>query len=176
MKKRKIPLFAPLLLMILISAPIQSQSKSKEELGNLIIASIQNKDIDAFKSLLLPTDVVMESLEKDFPENISPEDREALMRQSLETYENAIVPRYEKNFWEMVKLTEAHDIDWSYLNLMILYKYASNDPEYIPFFIHAKINNSVYEHFYFSAVRYKGEWFFEDRMELTKNEKYSAKG
>ena len=174
MKSKKVILSASLFFLFLIAAPIHGQSASKEALANSIVESILNKDVEGFKALLLPKDVVMASYEKDIPEETGTEERESLMQQSESAYDNVIIPQYERNFWEIVKLTETYDIDWGDRNLMILYKYASNDPEHIPFFIHVKLKNSAYKHFYFSAVRHKGEWFFEDKMELTKNEKYSS--
>ena len=86
-----------------------------------------------------------------------------------------LAPRHEENFWEMVNLNEAHTIDWSQLNFVVLYKYESKEEGYDPFLIHAKLKNSDFNHFYFSAVRYKGQWFLEDKMELTKAEKYAPK-
>ena len=175
MKINKISFLASLLLFFLINSQVHSQMKSKEELNRAIVESILNKDVEGFKALLLPKEVVMASYENDIPEGTSQEEKDEFIQQSEAAYDKVVIPRYESNFWEMVKLTEAHKIDWSNRDLMILYKYDSNDPEYNPFFIHTKLNNSVYKHFYFSAVRYKGEWYFEDQMELTKNEKYSAR-
>ena len=86
-----------------------------------------------------------------------------------------LAPRHEKNFWEMVNLDETKSIDWSQLNFVVLYKYESKEEDYDPFLIHSKLVNSDYNHFYFSAVRYKGAWFLEDKMELTKAEKYAPK-
>ena len=173
MKYRKIILISSLLSLFVIHTQLHGQSKSKEELGNSLVESILRKNIDSFKALLLPEEVVLKLLENNDPENTDKEARDSLMAKSEATYKNIYLPQYENNFWEIVNLTETNTIDWSNLEFVILYKYSSKDPEYIPFLIHTKLINSDYNHFYFSAVRYKGEWFFEDKMELTKKEKYA---
>ena len=122
---------------------------------------------------ILPKKVVLKLLENNVPENINKEERDSLMKQSEAAYDNIFISQYENNFLEIVKLTETNKIDWSNLKFMILYKYASKDEDYIPFLIHKRLINSEYNHFYFSAVRYKGEWFFEEAMEITKGEKYA---
>lgn len=175
MKNRKIILISSLIYLFLVHSNVHSQSASKESLEKSIVESILKKDVEAFKSLLLPKEVVMASYENDISEETGTEERKSLMQQSEAAYDNVIIAQYESNFWEIVKLTETYNIDWSDRNLTILYKYASNDPEHIPFFIHVKLKNSTYKHFYFSAVRHKDQWYFEDSMELTKNEKYSAR-
>lgn len=175
MKSRKFILVAFLFGLFLLNTEAHSQSASKESLEKSMVESILKKDVEAFKALLLPKEVVLTSYENDIPEETSREERETLMQQSEAAYDNVIIPQYESNFWEIVKLSETYNIDWSDRNLTILYKYASNDPEHIPYFIHVNLKNAVYRHFYFSAVRHKGSWYFEDKMELTKNEKYSAR-
>ena len=171
MKYRKIILICSLLF--LINNQIHSQSKSKEELGNSLVESILSKNIDGFKALLLPQHIVFKLLENNASENMDKAARDSLKLKSEATYNNILIPQHENNFWEMVNLNETNKIDWSNLKFVVLYKYASKEEEYDPFLIHAKLSNSDYNHFYFSAVRYKGEWFFEDKMELTKKEKYA---
>ena len=173
MTYKKIILISSLLSLFVINSQLYGQSKSKEELGNSLVASILSKNIDSFKALLLPQEVVLTLLENNDPENIDKEARDSLMTKSEATYNNIYLPQSENNFWEMVNLTETNTINWNNLEFVILYKYSSKDPEYIPFLIHTKLKNSDYNHFYFSAVRYKGEWCFEDKMELTKGEKYA---
>ncbi|MEN8126139.1 MAG: hypothetical protein ABFR32_13545 [Bacteroidota bacterium] len=152
---------------------IHGQSKSKEELGNSIVESILSNNIDSFKSLLLPKKVVLKLQENNDPEYIDKEERDSLMTQYETAYDNMIIPQYEKNFLEIVNLNETNEIDWSNLNFVLLYKYSSKEQEYLPFLIHTKLNNSDYNHFYFGAVRYKGEWYLEGKMEITKDEKYA---
>ncbi|MCK5677815.1 MAG: hypothetical protein KAH72_05005 [Flavobacteriaceae bacterium] len=173
MKYRKIIHITFILSLFLINNHIHGQSKSKEELGNSLIESILSKNIDSFKALLLPQKVVLKLLENNAPENIDKEERDSLMTQSEATYNNIFIPQYENNFWEIVNLTETNEIDWSNLKFVVLYKYSSKEHEYNPFLIHTRLINSDYNHFYFSAVRYKGEWFLEDKMEITKDEKYA---
>ncbi len=173
MKYSKTILITSILSLFLINNHIHSQSKSKEELGNSLAESILTKNIDSFKALLLPQKVVFKLLENNAPENIDKEERDSLMSQSEATYNNIYIPQYENNFWEIVNLTETNKIDWSNLKFVVLYKYSSKEPEYNPFLIHSRLINSDYNHFYFSAVRYKGAWFIEDKMEITKNEKYA---
>ena len=173
MKYRNIILISALL--ILINGQMHGQSKSKEALGNALVTSILNKNIDDFKALLLPQEVVFKSLEKNTAQNMDVEARDSLKSKSEANYKNVLLPQYENNFWEIVNLNETHKIDWSNLKFVVLYKYESKQEEYDPFLIHTKLINSDYNHFYFSAVRYKGEWFFEDKMEITKKEKYGSK-
>lgn len=175
MKYRKIIFITSILSLFLINSYIHGQSKSKEDLGNSLVESILSKNIDGFKALLLPQKVVLKLLENNAPENIDKEQRDSLMTQSEATYNNIIIPRYEDNFWEIVNLNETNKIDWRNLKFVALYKYASKEPEYNPFLIHSRLINSDYNHFYFSAVRYKGEWFLEEKMEITKEEKYAPK-
>ncbi len=173
MKYGKIILISSILSLFLINNHIHSQSKSKEELGNSLVESILSKNIDNFKALLLPQKVALKALENNAPENMDKEERDSLMTQSEATYNNVFIPQHENNFWEIVNLTETNKIDWSNLNFVVLYKYSSKEQDYNPFLIHTRLINSDYNHFYFSAVRYKGEWFFEDKMEITKDEKYA---
>jgi len=173
MKYRKIYLITSIFYLFLINNHIYGQSKSKEELGNSLVESILSKNIDSFKALLLPKKVALKLLENNAPENINKEERDLLMTQSEATYDNIFIPQHENNFWEIVKLTETNEIDWSNLKFVLLYKYSSKEPEYNPFLIHTRLIKSDYNHFYFSAVRYKGKWFFEDNMEITKDEKYA---
>jgi hypothetical protein len=173
MTYRKIILIASILSLFLINNHIHGQSKSKEDLGNSLVESILSKNIDSFKALLLPQKVALKLLEDNAIENLDQEERDSLMIQSEATYKNVFIPQYENNFWEIVNLCETNKIDWSNLNFVVLYKYASKEDDYNPFLIHTKLINSDYNHFYFSAVRYKGEWFLEDKMEITKNEKYA---
>lgn len=173
MKYRKIIFLTATLSLFLFNNHIHGQSKSKEELGNSLVKSILSKNIDSFKALLLPQKVVLEILENNAPEDIDKEELDSLITQSKATYNNTFIPPYENNFWEIVNLTETNKINWSNLNFVVLYKYASKKQEYDPFLIHTRLNNSDFNHFYFSAVRYKGEWFLEDKMEITKGEKYA---
>ncbi len=173
MKYRKIIFIASIVSLFLINNHIHGQSKSKEELGNSLVESILSKNIESFKALLLPQKVVLKLLENNAPENIDKEELDSLMTQSEATYSNIFIPQHENNFWEIVNLTETNKIDWSNLNFVVLYKYSSKEQDYNPFLIHTRLINSDYNHFYFSAVRYKGEWFFEDKMEITKDEKYA---
>ena len=171
MTYRKIVLLSTLLCLFLINNPLYGKSKSKESIGNSLVESVIGKNINSFKSLLLPKEVVLKLKENDAPEN--KEDRDSLMTQYADAYDNMIIPRYENNFWEIVNLNETNEIDWSHLNFVLLYKGESKDQEYIPFFIHSKLNNSDYNHFYFGAVRYKGAWYLSGDMEITKDEKYA---
>jgi hypothetical protein len=173
MKYTKIVLITSIFYLFFINNHLHGQSKSKEELGNSLIESILSKNIDSFKALLLPQKVVLKLRENNAPENIDKEERDSLMTQSEATYNNIIIPQYENNFWEIVNLTETNEIDWSNLKFVVLYKYSSKEHEYNPFLIHTRLINSDYNHFYFSAVRYKGKWFLEDKMEITKDEKYA---
>ena len=173
MRYRKTILIITILALFLINSEIYGQSKSKEELGNSIVESIISNNVGSFKSLLLPKKVALNFKENNDLENIDKEERDSLMVNYEAAYDNIIIPRYEKNFWEIVNLNEANKIDWSSLNFIILYKDSSKGQEYIPFFIHTKLSNSDYNHFYFEAVRYKGEWYLEGKMEVTKDEKYA---
>jgi hypothetical protein len=173
MKYSKIILITSVLSLFLINNQLLGQSKSKEELGNSLVESILSKNIDNFKALLLPQKVALKLLENNAPENLDQEERDSLRIQSETTYKNVFIPQYENNFWEIVNLCETNKIDWSNLNFVVLYKYASEESEYNPYLIHTKLINSDYNHFYFNAVRYKGEWFLEDKMEITKGEKYA---
>ncbi len=175
MKYTKIVLITTIFYLFFINYHLHSQSKSKEELGNSLVESILSKKIDNFKVLLLPKKVVLKLLENDLPENTNKEERDSLMKQSEAAYDNIFLSQYENNFLEIVKLTETNKINWSNLKFEILYKYSSKEVEYNPFLIHTRLINSDYNHFYFSAVRYKGKWFLEDKMEITKEEKYAPK-
>lgn len=175
MKYTKIIFANCLITLVLLCNPIYGQSKSKEALGNSIAASIINNDINSFKSLLLPKKVALEFQENNDLENSDPEKRDSLLSEYEAAYEKSILPRFENNFREMVNLSQTHDLDWSNLNFLILYKAESKGEEYIPFFIHTKLNNSDYKHFYFEAVRYNGEWYLSGNMEITKTEKYAPK-
>jgi hypothetical protein len=173
MKNRKVIFISSLLFLFLISNGIHGQSKSKEELGNALVKSILSNDIDGFKSQLLPKSITLKLKENNDEENINKEERDSLRAQYEAAYVSFIIPRYEKNFQDMVNLNESNKIDWSNLSFMILYKDSSQGEEYIPFFIHTKLNNSKYKHFYFDAVRYKGEWYLSGNMEITKDDKYA---
>ena len=175
MKYRKIIFVSSLLTLALLCNPIYGQSKSKEAIGNSIVASILNNDLDSFKSLLLSKEVVLKFQENNDPENSDKEVRDSLMAEYESAYDHMVIPRYEKNFQEIVNLNQANHLDWSNLNFIILYKAASKGEEYIPFFVHTKLNNSDYNHFYFDAVRYNGEWYLSGNMEITKDEKYAPK-
>lgn len=173
MKYTKIVFITSIFYLFFINNHLHCQSKSKEELGNSLVESILSKNIDSFKVLLLPKKVVLKLLENNAPENINKEERDSLMKQSEATYDNIFISQYENNFWEIVKLTETNEIDWSNLKFELLYKYSSKEHEYNPFLIHTRLINSDYNHFYINAVRYKGKWFLEDKMEITKDEKYT---
>lgn len=173
MKFGKTILATAILFLFLISSHTYGQSKSKEALGNALVKSIKSKNVDSFKALLIPQNVALNLLENEAPESNDEEERDELRAESEATYNNVLIPQYEDNFWEMVNRNETSKIDWGNLNFVILYKYASKDEDYIPFLIHSKLVNSDYNHFYFSAVRYKGEWYLEDKMEITKGEKYA---
>jgi hypothetical protein len=173
MKYTKIVLITSIFYLFFINNPLHGQSKSKEELGISLVESILSNDIDSFKVLLLPKEVVLELGENKMPENINEEERDSLMKRSEAAYDNIFITQYENNFLDIVKLNETNKIDWSNLKYEILYKYSSKEHDYNPFLIHARLINSDYNHFYISAVRYKGKWFLEDEMEVTKNEKYA---
>ncbi len=173
MKYAKIVLITSILFLFFTNNHLHGQSKSKEELGNSLVESIISKNLDNFKVLLLPKEVVLKLLENNTPENINKEELDSLMIQSEAAYDNIFISQYENNFLEIVKLTETNEIDWSNLKFEILYKYSSKEHDYNPFLIHTRLINSDYNHFYINAVRYKGKWFLEDKMEITKDEKYA---
>lgn len=175
MKYRKIIFATSLLIVALLCNPVFAQSKSKEVLGNAMVASILNNDVDSFKSLLLPKDVALKFQYNNDLDNSDQEVRDSLMAKHEATYDHKVIPRFEKNFQEIVALNKASNLNWSHLNFIILYKAASKGEEYIPFFIHTKLKNSDYSHLYFDAVRYKGEWYLSGNMEITKDEKYALK-
>lgn len=175
MKFRKIIFTTSLLTLILLCNPIYGQSKSKEVLGNSIVTSILNNDFDSFKSLLLPKEIVLKYEHNNDLENSDQEVRDSLMAKYEAAYDHKVIPRYKENFREMVSLNKAGNLNWSNLNFIILYKAESKGEEFIPFFIHTKLNNSDYNHFYFGAVRYNGEWYLSGNMEITKDEKYAPK-
>lgn len=175
MKYTKIIFINALFALAVLYNPIYGQSKSKEALGNSIVTSILNNDIDSYKSLLLPKKVVLEFQDNNDLENSDPEKRDSLLAQYEAAYEQSVIPRFENNFREIVNLNQVNDLDWSNLNFVILYKAESKGEEYIPFFIHTKLKNSDYKNFYFEAVRYNGEWYLSGNMEITKAEKYAPK-
>jgi hypothetical protein len=175
MKIRKIVLTAFLTTMFLVSGPILGQSKSKEDLGNALVESILTKNVESFKSLLLPQEVVMKLNESNIAEDTGEKQRDSLMSQFNASYKQAILPRHEENFWEVVNLNENSSINWNSLEFVVLYKYSSKVPEYDPFLIHTKLMGPDYKHFYYSAVRYKGKWYLEDKIEITKDEKYAPR-
>jgi hypothetical protein len=151
------------------------QSKSRQELCNSLVNSIKDKNLDAFKALLLPREVAFELYENGLSEDIGKEERDSQMTQYQSVYENTIVPRYEKNFWDIVNLSTDHHINWSNLDFFLLYKYESKIDQYDPYLIHSRLSNADYKHFYINAVRYKDAWYLEDKMEITRGEKYAAK-
>lgn len=171
MKYRKIFLAGSLLTLLVVCNPIYGQSKSKEALGNSLVASIVNNDLESYKSLLLPKEVVLKYQDNYDLDNSDSETRDSL----LSAYEHMVIPRYEKNFRELVALHQANNLNWNNLNFIILYKGESKGEEFIPFFMHAKLNNSDLKHFYFGAVRYRGEWYVSENMEIIKEEKYSSR-
>jgi hypothetical protein len=173
MKKRKIRLLIAILSLFLMGNILHGQSKSKEALGNSLAESIAGNDMDRFKSLLLPKDVAIKYQENNDSEANDKEERDSLMAQYEAAYDNMVIPRYERNFAEMVQKNENSDIDWSDLNFMILYKDSSKGEEFIPFFMHTKLNSKNYKHFYFGTVRYHGAWYLSGTMEMTKDEKYA---
>ena len=175
MKYRKIIFTTSLFALFLLCHPVFAQSKSKEVLGDAIVKSILNNDLAGFKSLLLPRDVALKFQMNHDPEGTDQEVSDSLLAQYEAAYDEKVIPRHEKNFSDMVSLNKAGHLNWSHLNFMILYKAASKEEEYIPFFIHTKLNNSAYSHFYFDAVRYKGAWYLSGNMEVTKDEKYALK-
>ncbi len=175
MKSIKNILTASLITLFFLQSPIQAQSKSREALGESLVESIKNKDLKSFKSLLIPKEVAIKLFESNLSENTETQEKDSLVDQYIASYESTVVARYEKNFWDLVNLNEAHSISWSPLNFEVLYKYESKEEDYLPFLIYSKFNNSDYSYFYVSAVRYKGQWFLEDKMELTKGAKYEAR-
>jgi len=175
MKSRKIILSTSLIALLFLQTAMQAQSKSREALGEALVASITNKDLDGFKSLLIPKKVAIKLFETNLSENTDAQEQDSLVNQYIASYESTVVARYEKNFWDMVNLNENNSISWNPLNFEVLYKYESKEEEYLPFLIYTKFKNSDYNYFYVSAVRYKGQWFLEDKMELTKGAKYEAR-
>jgi len=175
MKYSKIIFIKFLFIFVFLCNPIFGQHKSKEDLGNALVASIMNDDINSFKSLLLPKNVTLEYQDEGNMEAGNGKVRDSLMAQYEVAYDQVVMPGYEQNFLEMVNLNKTSHIDWTNLNYFILYKASSKGEEYIPFFIHTKLNNSDYHHFYFVATRYNGEWYLSGNMELTKEEKYAPK-
>lgn len=173
MKSRKIILVSSLFLF-LISNYIKAQTNTKEDLGKALVKSIQDNDLTSYKSLLIPKEVTLSLEEGLDTDDMAQEERDSLMAQYEAAYEANIVPRYEKNFMEMVNLSDSHKIDWTKASFMILYKDSSKGEDYIPFFMHTKLNGSVYKHFYFGTVRYKGKWYLSGNMEITKGEKYGS--
>lgn len=175
MKSRKIILSTSLIALLFLQTAMQAQSKSREALGEALVASITNKDLDGFKSLLIPKKVAIKLFETNLSENTDAQEQDSLVNQYIASYESTVVARYEKNFWDLVNLNENNSISWNPLNFEVLYKYESKEEEYLPFLIYTKFKNSDYNYFYVSAVRYKGQWFLEDKMELTKGAKYEAR-
>lgn len=175
MKSRKIILTISLIALFLLQSPIHAQSKSREALGEALVESIKSKDLESFKSLLIPKDVAVKLFEANLSENTDAQAKDSLVNQYVASYESTVVARYEKNFWDLVNLNEAHSINWAPLNFEVLYKYESKEEDYLPFLIYTKLNNSDYNHFYVSSVRYKGKWFLENKMELTKGAKYAPR-
>ena len=172
---RTIIFTALLVTLFLMQSTIRAQSKSRDALGESLVESIKGKDLEGFKSLLIPKNVAAKMFEANLSEGTDAKEKDSLVTQYLDSYESTVVARYEENFWELVKLNEAHSISWSPLNFEVLYKYESKDEDYLPFLIYSKFNNSEYNYFYVSAVRYKGQWFLEDKMELTQGAKYEAR-
>ncbi|MGI9530555.1 hypothetical protein [Lutimonas sp.] len=172
---KKAMLIGLLCSVFLIGNLGHAQSKSKEALGNTLVESIVNNDGIRFKSTLLPKAEALKLHEANNLQDIDSKDKDSLMAQYETVYDQKTIPRFEKNLQEMVHLSETNNIDWSKVAFMILYKYASNDDAYLPFLIHTELKNSAYKHFYFEAVRYKGVWYLEGKMELTKGEKYAPK-
>lgn len=163
------------LTLFLIPSSIHAQSDSRDALGQSLVSSIKNKDLAAFKSLLIPKDVAVKLFETNLSEDADGHARDSLVSQYVGSYESTVLDRYEKNFWDLVNLNESQSINWSPLNFEVLYKYESKEEEYLPFLIYTKLNNSDFNYFYVSAVRYKGKWFLEDKMELTQGAKYDAR-
>ncbi len=175
MKPGKIILTISLIALFLLNAPILAQSKSREALGESLVESIKGKDLEGFRSLLIPKDVAVRMFEANLSTGTDAKEKDSLVAQFIDSYENTVVARYEKNFWDLVNLNQAHSISWKPLNFEVLYKYESKEDDYLPFLIYSKFNNSDYNYFYVSAVRYKGQWFLEDKMELTKTAKYAPR-
>ena len=175
MKNSKIIFINFLFAFVFLCNPVFGQHQSKEALGNALVSSIVNDDLNSFKSLLLPKDVALQYQDEGMMELSNEKVKDSLMAQYEVAYEQVVMPGYEKNFADIVHLNKTSQIDWTNLNYFILYKASSKGEEYIPFFIHTKLNNSAYHHFYFVATRYKGEWYLSGNMELTKEEKYAPK-
>ena len=175
MKYGKFTFLFSLVALLLTQSALLAQSKSREALGESLVESIKGKDLEGFRSLLIPKEVAANMFETNLSQNADAGEKDSLVAQYLDSYENTVVARYEKNFWDLVNLNEAHSISWNPLNFEVLYKYASKKEDYLPFLIYAKFNNSDYDYFYVSAVRYKGQWFLEDKMELTIGAKYAPR-
>lgn len=175
MKSRKITLTTSLIALFLLQSTIQAQSKSREAFGEALVKSIKGKDLKRFKTLLIPQDVAVKLFNANLSENTDAQVRDSLVNQYVASYESTVVARYEKNFWDMANLSETESINWSPLNFEVLYKYESKEEDYLPYLIYTKLNNSDYNHFYVSAVRYKGQWFLENKMELTQGAKYAPR-
>ncbi len=170
---RKAVLIGFLCLFFMTSSFTYAQSRSKEALGNILVQSIVENDAGKFKSTLLPKEVAMKLYEKHDLQDM--ENKESLLAEYATVYDEKTIPRFENNFEEIVHLSESENINWTRVEFMILYKYASKDDTYLPFLIHTTLAGSVYKHFYFEAVRYNGSWYLEGKMEVTKGEKYAPK-
>jgi hypothetical protein len=175
MKFKKIFFTTSLLTIFLLQTHIHAQSSSREALGESLVESIKSKNLENFKSLLIPKGVAVKLFEANLSENTNAKEKDSLVEQYVASYENTVVARYEENFWELVNLNEAHAISWKPLNFEVLYKYESKEEDYLPFLIYSKFKDSEYSYFYVSAVRYKGKWYLEDKMELTKGAKYESR-
>lgn len=175
MQIKKLIFISCLCSFFLMSNAFYGQSKSKEALGNTLVESIVNNDLNSFKSAVLPKEVVLELHEANDMEGVESKDRDSILAQYGAVYDENTIARYEKNFADLVALSETNQINWSDVAFMILYKYESKNEEYLPFLIHSKLKDPAYKHFYFEAVRYKGVWYLEGKMEVTKSEKYAPK-
>ena len=174
-RKRSLPLvYLSLVLAVMISS-VRAQSVTKEALGEALTSSIASDDLAAFKAQLLPQNVAVKSIAKNVTESDPDQDIDSVMAQAESTYEKVFLPRYTANFKAMVDLSKQYGINWADLSFVLLYKYDSPEPDYDSFLMHAKLANGTYKHFYFGAVRYKNQWYFEDKLELTKEEKYAPK-
>lgn len=173
MKCRKAILIGFLCSLFLTSSLTYAQSKSKEALGNALVMSIVNNDANKFKSTLLPKAAAIKLYEENDLQDL--ENKDSLIAEYETVYDQKTIPRFEKNFQKIVRLSKSENIDWTKVEFMILYKYASKDDTYLPFLIHTTLADPAYKHFYFEAVRYKGSWYLEGKMEVTKGEKYAPK-
>ena len=81
-----------MLSLILMSNYIHGQKKSKEALGNAIVESILSNNVDSFKSLLLPRNVVLKLKENRDLENVDKEQRDSLMVEFGNAYDEKIIP------------------------------------------------------------------------------------